>query len=222
MKKTNLILLLSLFIFLPACSDPSKEISALESDITNISDRMENWILNPEEAFTLSYQLQLRNKDVLTKDLQRNFDKLDHLVQEKMKLEKLEEQAKLLEQSVKKILPERAQKLWLSIPSNMNLDSSKTKETKVSKEGYDSIVLVYKWTYENAMQEAAKIAKGANLPISSEFESLQKKLGSVIKWIVYTNHGLLDTNIEYLVSITVDEDGSLTMESTNYKQMNAK
>jgi len=31
------------------------------------------------------------------------------------------------------------------------------------------------------MQEAAKIAKNANLPISSEYASLQEKLGSVIK-----------------------------------------
>lgn len=222
MKKINLVLLLCFCLLLWACSNPSKEISALQSDISNISDRMENWILNPEEAFTLSYQLQLRNKDMMTKDLQKDFDNLDHLIQEKMRQQKEKEDAEKLAQLSKKVLPERAQKLWLSVPANMTLDSTKTKQTTLAQNWYDSIVLLYKWTYELSMQEASKIAKKANLPISAEFAALQKKLGSVIKWVVYTNHWLLDTNIEYLISITVDEDWSMTIEITNYKQMNSK
>lgn len=222
MKKINLVLLLCFCLLLWACSNPSKEISSLQSDISNISDRMESWILNPEEAFTLSYQLQIRNKDIMTKDLEKDFDRLDHSIQDKMRQQKEKEEAEKLAQLSKKILPERAQNLWISVPASMILDSAKTKQTTLTQNWYDSIVLVYKWTYELAMQEAAKIAKNANLPISAEFAALQTKLGSVIKWIVYTNHGLLDTNIEYLISITVDEDWSMTIEITNYKQMNSK
>lgn len=222
MKKINLVLLLCFCLLLWACSNPSKEISALQGDISNISDRMENWILNPEEAFTLSYQLQLRNKDIMTKDLEKDFDSLDHLIQEKMRQQKEKKETEKLAQLSKKVLPARAQNLWLSVPANMTLDVTKTKQTTLTQNWYDSTVLVYKWTYELAMQEAAKIAKNANLPISAEFAALQTKLGSVIKWIVYTNHGLLDTNIEYLISITVDEDWSMTIEITNYKQMNSK
>lgn len=223
MKKINLILILLLTLFLSACSNQSaKEVQTLQSDISNIVDRMDNSILSSEEAFTLSYQLQLKNKEVMTDDLQKDFDKLDHLIQAKMKQEKEKKESEILTQSSKNILPDRALKLWLSIPANMTIDQTKSKQTTLVASGYDSITLVYKWNYEIAMQEAAKIAKNANLPISSEYASLQEKLGSVIKWIVYTNHWLLDTNIEYLVSITVDDDGSITIEATNYKQMNAK
>ncbi len=223
MKKVNLIIILFLLLFLSACSNKSsKELQALQGDVSTIIDRMDNNILSPEEAFTLSYQLQLRNKDLITKELQKDFDKLDHTIQEKMRLEKEKKDAEILAQSAKNFLPDWAIKLWISIPSNMTLDPAKTKETKLSTSWYDSITLVYKWAYEVAMQEASKIAKNANLPVSSEFASLQEKLGSVIKWIVYTNHWLLDTNIEYLISITVDEDWSLTIEVINYKQMNAK
>lgn len=223
MKKTNLILILLLTLFLSACSNQSaKQVQTLQSDISNIVDRMDNGILSSEEAFTLSYQLQLKNKGVITTDLQKDFDKLDHIIQAKMKQEKEKKEAEILAQSSKNILPDRALKLWLSIPTNMTIDQTNSKQTSLAISGYDSITLVYKWNYEIAMQEAAKIAKNANLPVSAEYVSLQEKLGSVIKWIVYTNHWLLDTNIEYLVSITVDEDGSLTIEVVNYKQMDAK
>lgn len=227
MKKINwkisLIMILLLTVFLSACSNQSdKEIQSLQNDISNIVDRMDSGILTSEEAFTLSYQLQLRNKDFINKDLQKDFDKLDHLVQEKMKVEKEKKESEKLAQLSKQLLPDRAQKLWILIPTNMLLDQGKSKQTTVSASWYNSIVLVYKWAYEVAMQEAAKIAQNASLPVSSDFASLQERLGSVIKWIVYTNHWLLDTNIEYLISITVDEDWSLTIEVTNYKQMNAK
>lgn len=223
MKRLNLILILSLVFFLSACSNQSgKEVQLLQNDISNIVDRMDNGILSSEEAFTLSYQLQLRNKEIITKDMQKDFDKLDRLIQDKMRSEKEKKESALILQSSKKILPDRALNLWLSIPANMTLDGKQKKETTVISGWYDSITLVYKWNYDTAMQEAAKISKNANLPVSAEFASLQEKLGSVIKWIVYTNHGLLDTNIEYLVSITVDEDGSMTIEATNYKQMNSK
>ena len=223
MKKINLILILSWVFFLSACSNQSdKEVALLQNDISNIVDRMDSGILSSEEAFTLSYQLQLRNKEIITKDMQKDFDKLDRLIQDKMRAEKEKKDSELIINASKEILPNRAINLWLSIPANMVMDENQKKETTVASGWYDSITLVYKWNYDVAMQEAAKIAKNANLPVSAEFASLQEKLGSVIKGSVYTNHGLLDTNIEYLISVTVDEDGSMTIEATNYKQMNAK
>ena len=40
-----------------------------------------------------------------------------------------------------------------------------------------------------------------------------------IKWMVYSNHDLTDTNIEYLINISVDEDWTLTISASNDKQM---
>ena len=109
MKRLNLILILSLVFFLSACSNQSgKEVQLLQNDISNIVDRMDNGILSSEEAFTLSYQLQLRNKEIITKDMQKDFDKLDRLIQDKMRSEKEKKESALILQSSKKILPDRA------------------------------------------------------------------------------------------------------------------
>jgi hypothetical protein len=43
--------------------------------------------------------------------------------------------------------------------------------------------------------------------------------GNMLKWIIYTNFGLLATDIDYLITISVDENGKLTIEVTNYEQM---
>jgi hypothetical protein len=83
----------------------------MQNDISNIVDRMDNGILTAEEAFTLSYQLQLKNKNLITKDLQKDFDKLDYLVQSQMKQEKEKKEAETLAQAAQKILPDRSQKL---------------------------------------------------------------------------------------------------------------
>lgn len=37
------------------------------------------------------------------------------------------------------------------------------------------------------------------------------------KGIVYTNHELLDMNVETLLSVSVDQEGTLTVEATKYK-----
>jgi hypothetical protein len=42
-------------------------------------------------------------------------------------------------------------------------------------------------------------------------------IGGLRKWIVYVNHELLDTNIDNLLSVSVDQDGVLTIEATKYQ-----
>lgn len=37
------------------------------------------------------------------------------------------------------------------------------------------------------------------------------------KGIVYTNHELLDMNVETLLSVSVDQEGDLIVEATKYK-----
>lgn len=74
------------------------------------------------------------------------------------------------------------------------------------------------------------IAKKANLFVSKNFQQAQAlaKIGDINyisgldisqldKGIVYVNHELLETNVEQLLSVSVDQNGILTLEATKYK-----
>ncbi|SRR5574344_389559 len=115
-------------------------------------------------------------------------------------------------------------------PKGMELNKILSKATHTNDDGYSSTILVYKGDYAAAMQQAESMAKKANLSVSKEFEKAQSlvQLGNVkyisgldtdmlSKGIIYTNHELLDMNIENLLSISVDQDGTLIIEATKYK-----
>jgi hypothetical protein len=42
-------------------------------------------------------------------------------------------------------------------------------------------------------------------------------IGNLTKWIVYVNHELLDTNMDCLLSVSVDQYGTLIIETIQYK-----
>jgi plasmid maintenance system killer protein len=42
-------------------------------------------------------------------------------------------------------------------------------------------------------------------------------VGSLSKWIIYVNHELLDTNIDQMFSVSVDQQWALIIEASNYK-----
>lgn len=80
------------------------------------------------------------------------------------------------------------------------------------------------------MQQAKIIANKANLSVSKEFQRGQSLAQAnsmnyvsgldtdvLTKGIIYTNHELLDTNIDNLLSVSVDQDGTLIIEATKYK-----
>ncbi len=121
-------------------------------------------------------------------------------------------------------LPIWAQELWLSLPTWLELIKSESRQTYQSIDGYDSVILTYSWDYAMSMQQAEIIASSWNISISPEFKAFLDSIQSSTwtdntKWIVYTNHSLLDTQIDYLLVISVDENGKLTIEASNYKQM---
>jgi hypothetical protein len=119
----------------------------------------------------------------------------------------------------------------LTLPHGMDLMTSLSRETTVNDSWYDSLSLVYQWSYDQAVQEATRIASGAHLTISQELVDAQnliqewKQLSwldttSLSKGIIYTNHSLTAMNIDYLVVVSVDGNWLLTIEATNYQQMN--
>lgn len=133
-------------------------------------------------------------------------------------------------------LPDWAKSLGLTEPMGLNVNMAEYKQTTMQNEGYDSVILVYDGDYETSLLQAQQIATLANIPVSPEFKAAQGSLntmtdeekiqmnisGDMLKWIVYANYSLLDTKIDYLITISVDETGRLTIEAINYKQMKAR
>ncbi len=125
-----------------------------------------------------------------------------------------------------KEMPGWALNLGLTEPTGMNFDQDFSEMTSEynDTEGYNSMVMVYKGDYNTAMAQASKIAHKAGVPISQDYKDameLSEKYGiEAIKGALYANFEIgADDNPKYNISISVDEDGSLTITATDRKKM---
>ncbi|MDZ7741818.1 MAG: hypothetical protein U5Q03_08745 [Bacteroidota bacterium] len=126
-------------------------------------------------------------------------------------------------------LPAWAKELGLIEPGNMILDNDFSKKTSVDNEaeGFNSIKLVFEGDYNTALNQARLIAENAGIPMSKEYarayEMAEKypSAGEQIKGISFMNYELGDKNVEYKISISVDEKGKLTMIAVNGNQRKA-
>jgi hypothetical protein len=120
--------------------------------------------------------------------------------------------------------------MWMILPVWMNIDMTLSQRNTLDDSWANSTVLVYTWSYDIAMQQAQLIAQNAGLLVSKNFQQAQTlakiwnidyisglDVGSLTKWIVYVNHELLETNIDNLLSVSVDQEWTLTLEATKYK-----
>lgn len=119
-------------------------------------------------------------------------------------------------------LPSWAKQLGLSEPIGMVLDQdySQTTSEYNDNEGFNSVTLVYHGNYEAAMKQSGIIAKKANIPMSKVYEDAmilsQKYNIETIKGASYLNFELgSDYNPRYNISITVKDDGTLTINATD-------
>ncbi|HJN05958.1 MAG TPA: hypothetical protein QF480_05035 [Bacteroidales bacterium] len=119
-------------------------------------------------------------------------------------------------------LPSWAKQLGLSEPIGMVLDKdySQTTSENNDNEGFNSITLVYHGNYDVAMKQSEIIAKKARIPISKDYEDAmilsQKYDIETIKGASYLNFELgSDDNPRYNISITVKDDGTLTINATD-------
>ncbi len=123
-------------------------------------------------------------------------------------------------------LPNWAIELGLSLPNGMQLDQAFSQVTSVNNpdEGFNSILLVFNGDYKTAMQEAARIAKQARVPISKDFEEAraiaEKYSSNPLKGITYMNFEPFKKDAAVNISITVDETGVLTISAVDVQQMN--
>jgi hypothetical protein len=119
-------------------------------------------------------------------------------------------------------LPRWAEKLGLTEPTGLTFDSDFSQSTSEhnENEGFNSVILIYHGNYELAMQQADIIAHKANIPLSQDFKDallLSQKYGiESIKGASYMNFEIgSENNLRYNISITVDDDGTLTINATD-------
>lgn len=219
MKKMFWWVVLASGLVLVGCTHTSdaETLTQLQQEITTLSTQLLNGTLDPDVALQEITTLQTKYAELTQQELSQALAPVQELAQ-KQKLGSL---------------PAWATNLGLRVPQGLTFRRAQSKQTTVNDRGYDSVVLVYQGDYDTALAEAQSIASGAHLFLSPEVLAAQQLLqsGTVLsgvdlsalsKGTVYTNHGLMDTKIDYLISLSVDADGLLTLEATNYQQMNTK
>lgn len=195
------------------------DVPALQEAISQVSQGVADHTITIEQAQDLTNQLQQKYVE-LTDVTQQNIEVQFEEIQKTFSQESVAFYA----------LPLRARKLWMTEPQGMELNTILSKPTYTNDEWYSSTILVYKWSYDLALQQAEIVAKKASLSVSKAFEKAQMLAQSgdtkyisgldtdvLTKGIVYTNHELLDMNVETLLSVSVDQEGTLTVEATKYK-----
>lgn len=216
MKKLIYILFFGLFLVIFGCGrDVTTSVDDKDTNINEkimiIQQKLVNWEITQEQAQEMTQNIW-------------NYS-----------IEDIAETKKFVEPIKIAWLPDRAKNLWLTEPLWMTLDQDISKITSIDNdvEWFDSAILVYKWDYLKSMQEAARIAQLASIPVSKEFQQakeIEKNSPDIInqmwddiknsmKWVIYSNNDLTDTNVEYLISISVDQDWTLIINASNYKQM---
>lgn len=123
-------------------------------------------------------------------------------------------------------LPQWAIDLGLTTPEGLILDPDYSSSTSINdpEYSYNSVKLVYRGSYEKSLKEAGKIAGKAGIPMSREYaEAYEKaeKYPSIldeIRGIAYMNYDFENRDGEYKISITVDENGILTIYAIDEKQ----
>ncbi len=119
-------------------------------------------------------------------------------------------------------IPDWAKQLGLTEPINMTFDNELSQSTSEGNqnEGFNSIILVYNGSYEEAIKQAGIIAQKANIPMSQDYKDalvLSHDYNiETIKGASYMNFEFgSNNNPQHNISITVDDFGTLTINVTD-------
>ncbi len=185
--------------------------------VSQVSQDIKSWKLSTDKALDIVNRLQQRYLELTSRtqnDIESNFATIDQAFAERS--------------VIVKELPLWAKKLGMVEPTGMQLDTSASAFNVPIASG-TTTRLIYRWSYDLALQQAKAIAQQAHLFVTKNFQQAQSlaklwnveyisglDIWDIVKWIVYVNHELLDTNIDQLLSVSVDKDGVLTIEATKY------
>lgn len=230
MKKYFLVIVFLLSFFLLWCTTPSMNINTLDVDsivdlgtleakITELSQAIQDGTIEEELAQKTIEKLQQKYVDLK--------GTTSTAIEDKFATIKWLFVTKHVDSYV---LPLWAKELWMSEPRWMSLNTQASHQTYTTSEWYDSTILVYQWDYYFALEEAKRIADQAGLFVSNDFAQGQAlaqntntnyiswlDIDGLTQWIVYVNHELLETNVDNLLSVSVDKNGTLIIETIQYK-----
>jgi len=182
---------------LPA-SSPQKEVN-FEKRLQSLEDDLESGYITNSEYDSLAGLLRIQIERInAVSEENRNPDKM----------------------------PEWVSKLGISEPVGLKFDPVFSNYTSAEDptEGFNSVSLVYTGSYETAVNEAARIAIGANLFVAGNFKakgSPAKKVSPITNSeISYLNYSLGNTDKDFLISVQVEPSGRLIIMVTDNKQLN--
>lgn len=192
------------------------DLTTLQEIVSDVSQQMDSKTISLEQAQTLLDQLQQKYVDLTSSPK-------DSLEDQFASLQKIFDKKSIASYT----LPLWAKRLGMSYPKHMTLNTSLSKSTITDEQ--TSRILVYTGDYDIALQQAKLIAQKAKLHVSKDFAQAQAlakignveyisglDIGGLSKGIVYLNHELLDTKVENILSVSVDQYGTLTIETTQY------
>lgn len=123
-------------------------------------------------------------------------------------------------------IPDWVSKLGIIEPEGMKFDQDFSNSTSVNdpSEGFNSVSLVYTGSYDIAVEEAAKIAANAKLPVGGVIKAKGSPVRSRVMKnnpaISYMNYSLENTDAGFLISVQVEPSGILTIMVTDNEQLN--
>ena len=122
--------------------------------------------------------------------------------------------------------------LNITEPEGLTLNATDSYQTLESNEqdGYNSALIIYNGSYQQAMSEARRIAREANIPLSESYQKakdLAEELGKKIEGVegvTYVNYkfGEKEFNGQYKISLSVDKGGKFTIRVVDERTKNAR
>ncbi len=241
MKRSIISLLVSVIIIIlaqscmnlydqPAVENDDKEEDSVKNSIQTLNESMNDFNEKMETVDNMEQQLLDLEKMLNSDDVSE--DEIKKLT-EKYYSRNNNEAATKSVSSFEKI-PLWAKHLGLVEPQNMTLVSEKSIMTSINNpsEGFNSITFVYEGQYRNAIEQAKIIAENANIPVSKSWLKIHniinrqkkdaEKYGNTppddLKGITYINYDQTTNEPDYLMSVSVDANGFLTIQAANLEQ----
>jgi hypothetical protein len=125
-------------------------------------------------------------------------------------------------------MPDWVTKLGIDEPEGMKFDQVFSNYTSIDDptEGFNSVSLVYKGSYDKAIAEAARIAANAKLSVGGVFRAKGSPAINTARnnngGISYLNYSLGNTEQDFLISVQVEPSGRMIIMVTDNKQLNER
>ena len=239
MKKNKLTAIISLLIFgvfLVSCDPPPTENEnepvseeVLEEQSDTFDKSMEDVNDAMDKAKVLSEKIQIVEGQFESGRINR--EKADQLIND------LNERYSRTvssedQQPTTNAFPSWLKDLNINEPEGLtfNVEDSYSTEEKDLKDGYNSVLYVYKGSYAKAMSEAKRIAEAANIPLSEPYQKakdLADQLGKKIEGIdgvTYLNYKFGDSEFKgkYKISMSVDKSGKFAIHVVDEQMKKAR